>query len=210
MRNTWKASITGLAMAAALVGLPAQSRAAGCGDLNNDGTTNIVDAILMSQCLAFGGTCPSVNPGPLCGTGNLIDCGDVFGDGDVGFSGLTADLAALVQNLAGLATLFDACEGPGPVISCPGGTVTLPSQTISSSQTWPSSCLVKLGGTVFVETPSGQPTTVLTIEPGSTVEGVKGSPDPFRPHLPERRQDRRAGHGDRPDRLHQRPAAGLA
>ena len=138
MRNSWKASITGLAMAAALVGLPAQSRAAGCGDLNNDGTTNIVDAILMSQCLAFGGTCPSVSPGPLCGTGNLIDCGDVFGDGDVSFSGLTADLAALVQNLAGLATLFDACEGPGPVISCPGGTVTLPSQTISSSQTWPS------------------------------------------------------------------------
>jgi hypothetical protein len=177
MRSQWKAVLAGLTVLA-LAGVPAAHAQSGCGDLNNDGSRTIIDAVLLSQCLANGGNCPSVNPGPLCGTGNLADCGDVFGDGNVSFAGLTADLAALVNNLAGLATLFDACEGPGPAVSCPGGTVTLASQTIRSSQTWPANCLVKLGGTVFFETPAGAPTTVLTVEPGTTVQGIKGALDP--------------------------------
>jgi hypothetical protein len=134
----------------------------------------------MSQCIALGGTCPAVTPGPLCGTGNLIDCGDVFGDGNVGFAALTTDLATLVDTIAGLDTLFGACNGPGPDIACGGGMVTLPTSSITSSQTWPSSCLVKIGGTVEVTDPNpndGNP-VVLTIEPGATVQGVKGSADP--------------------------------
>jgi hypothetical protein len=176
MRNSWKAALVGLT--ALVLGVPAARAQSGCGDLNNDGNRTIIDAVLLSQCLANGGNCPAVNPGPLCGTGRLLDCGDVFGDDNVSFGALTADLASLVNTLAGLATLFDACEGPGPKISCPGGTVTLPSQTITSSQTWPADCSVRLGGSIFVETPSGRPTTVVTIEPGSTVRGVKGAADP--------------------------------
>jgi hypothetical protein len=177
-RAFWNTTLRGLVGVIVLLGAASSQAQSGCGDLNNDGNTTVIDAILLSQCLAGGGNCPNVNPGPLCGTGNLIDCGDVFGDGNVGFAGLTADLAALTNTLAGLATIFDACEGPGPEISCPGGTAVLGSQTITESEVWPSDCTVQLGGTIFVETPAGAPATVITIEPGTEVQGVRGSVDP--------------------------------
>jgi hypothetical protein len=179
MSKLWKQGRIGFAAALFLAAIPASSYAA-CGDLNNDGSVNVIDAIIMSQCIALGGACPAVSPGPLCGTGNLIDCGDVFGDGNVGFAALTTDLATLVDTIAGLDTLFGACKGPGPDIACGGGTVTLPTQNITTNQTWPASCLVKIGGTVQVvdPTPNDGIPVVLTIEPGTLVEGVKGSVDP--------------------------------
>ena len=179
MSPQWKATLTGLAAAALFAFASAAAQAQVCGDLNNDGNRSIADAILLSQCIANAGTCPTVTPGPLCGSGNMLACGDVFGDGDVSFpAGMNADLAVLLQSLAGLSTLYDICEGPGPDIACPGNVATLASQTITSSQTWPASCTVRLNGTVLVETPDGGPTTVIRIEPGSVVKGVPGALDP--------------------------------
>ena len=178
MSSTLLTALRVLSAAAALALAPAAAQAI-CGDLNNDGLRTTADAIALSQCIANGGTCPAVSPGPLCGTGNLAACGDVLGDGDVTFPvGQNADLAVLLQSLAGLATLYDICEGPGAApVGCPG-TVTLGSQTITSSQTWPANCTIRINGTVLVQTPAGQPTTVLKIAPGSVVKGVPGSVDP--------------------------------
>src|SRR5262245_26956328 len=177
MGTTWKPIVVALAMAALA---PAAAHAA-CGDLNNDGSRTLADVIILSQCLANGGTCPAVSPGPLCGTGSLAACGDVFGDGDTSFPvAMQADLSVLLASQAGLSTLYDICDGPSPakVIACGGGTVTLPSQTITTGQTWPKTCKVVLGGTILVSNPASGPTTVLRIEPGSIVQGSSTATDP--------------------------------
>ncbi|MGD9764529.1 MAG: hypothetical protein AB7V27_12500 [Candidatus Binatia bacterium] len=144
-----------------------------CGDLNNDGARSLADLVLLNNCA--NGACP----GNVCGNGNLLSCGDIFGDGDVSLgAAITADLAALGQSLAGQTPVYDLCEGPGPDIDCPGGTVTLGTPaplTITSSQTWPADCTVRIGGTVFVDTPAAGPTTVLKIEAGSIVHGIPGT-----------------------------------
>lgn len=173
MSRNWRSTLLGVAAAAAAALVPAASQAI-CGDLNNDGVRTAADAIVLSQCIANGGTCPT----PVCGGAGLAACADVLGDGDVSFPvGQNADLAVLLQSLAGLSTLYDICTGPGPNIACPGGNVTLPSQTITSSQTWPASCNVTLGGTVIVQTPPGAPTTVLKVEKGSVVQGDAAAVD---------------------------------
>ena len=178
MSSNWRMTLTGLAVAAAAALAPATSSAL-CGDLNNDGQRTSADAIILSQCIANGGTCPAVTPGPLCGSGSLSACGDVLGDGDTSFPvGQNADLAVLLQSLAGLSTLYDICQGPGPNITCPGGNVTIPTSTITTSQTWPASCKVTLGGTIQVQTPPGAPTTVIKVEKGSVVKGNSASIDP--------------------------------
>ncbi|MDX2168473.1 MAG: hypothetical protein SF182_15470 [Deltaproteobacteria bacterium] len=174
MSRNLRSTLLGLAAAAAAALAPAASQAI-CGDLNNDGVRTAADAIVLSQCIANGGTCPT----PVCGGGGLAACADVLGDGDVSFPvGQNADLAVLLQSLAGLSTLYDICTGPGPNIACPGGNVTIPSGPITTSQTWPASCKVTLGGTVLVETPAGGPTTVLRVEKGSIVQGDAGAVDP--------------------------------
>ncbi len=165
MISSWTLNLAGLVAALALLA-PGTAHAL-CGDLNNDGSRTIADAIVLSQCIANGGTCPAVSPGPLCGTGSLAGCADIYGDGDTSFPvGQNADLAALLQSLAGLSTLYDICTGPGPNVTCPGGTATLGTQTISASQTWPKTCNVVINGTVFVDTPAGAATTVLRVEKG--------------------------------------------
>lgn len=160
MKNTWRAMIGGAmaALAVAADRAPAQT----CGDFNGDGNRTIADALFLSSCLGLA-SCPA----PTAST-------DLLEDGALN----DADLAVLVDTLAGLETLFDLCEGPGPDLSgCPGP-VTVNSQTIGSSQVWPAGCDIRLSGTVFVETAAAQPTTVLTIEPGTTIKAVEGSPDP--------------------------------
>jgi hypothetical protein len=189
----WRMTLSGLAVAglAAMTPLAAQA-ASGCGDLNNDGQRNSADVLILSQCVANSGTCPAVSPGPLCGTGNLIDCGDFVKDGDVTGPELALDLGQMSKAQAGLATLYDACQGPGPVqfehtipgdatvVGCPGGTVTLGSQTITASRTWPASCKVVIGGTVLVgpNPIPGTAATVLKIEAGSVVHGLSTATDP--------------------------------
>ena len=183
MKTFWKPMLMGLAAGLFLAGASTSARAASsCGDLNNDGTFNASDCLVLAQCLAGGGpsNCPTVSPGPLCGTGNLIDCGDVFGDGSVALASLAADLATCLDQSAHLPTLYDACKGPGPAISCPGGNVTLGSQTITTSQTWPNTCKVTIDGTVFIGLPGGpNPVTpVIKIEKGSVVHALSSGADP--------------------------------
>ena len=179
MTNSWRTLLLGLAVAMALGGAPARVHAAAsCGDVNNDGKLTASDCLILAQCINGGGTCP--NPSTICGTGNLQDCGDMFGDHDVSLAGLTADLSVCNDTVAGLPTLYDKCAGPGPAISCPGGVATLTSQTITSSQTWPASCKITVTGTVFIGEPMGSnpPTTVIKIEKGSVIHALSGGADP--------------------------------
>lgn len=165
MSKNWIMAL--LALAAVLATSP-MANAQSCGDLNNDSNVNVIDALLLSQCLAGGGTCPTA----VCGGNPLVTCGDVFGDGDVSVSGLTADLGTLALQIAGVATLFEPCEGPGPdVAGCPAASVG--TQTIVTNQTWPAGCTITLTGSFFVD---GGAT--LTIEPGVVVKGLVGAVDP--------------------------------
>jgi hypothetical protein len=181
MTNRWTKLLRGLATVLLIGAAPAGAFAAACGDLNNDGQFNASDCLVLAQCLSGGGTCPGVSPGPLCGGGGLIACGDMFGDGNVSLAGLAADLSVCNDTVAGIPTLYDKCTGPGPnVAGCGGGSVTLHSQTITSSQTWPKSCKVTVDGTVFIGLPPGPnpPTTVIKIEKGSVIHALSAGADP--------------------------------
>jgi len=153
-----------LALGLALAALaPSWASAQTCGDLNNDGSVNVGDAIALSQCIAS--SCPA----NVCGTGNALDCADLLDDGAI----TNADLAVVVDSLAGIETLFPLCQGPGTTLAgCPG-TVTLNSGNITSNTVWPAGCDIELNGTLFV-----QDGVVLTVQAGAVVQGVKGSPDP--------------------------------
>lgn len=164
MKHSWRAHLLGLTAAAAIAAAPGAGHAAICGDLNADGQRTIVDVLLMANCVA--GLC---NPTTQCGGAGLADCGNTFGDGAIVNA---SDLNQLVFSVAGLQTLHDLCAPIGSVIACPGGTALI-TGSITSSQIWPSSCDIQLDDTVFVETPVGQPTTVLTIQPGTTIKGRK-------------------------------------
>lgn len=163
MKNLWKGNILAFAAVAALAGAPATTHAAACGDLNNDGSRSIVDVLLMANCVA--GLC---NEPAQCGGAGLADCADTFGDGTTVNA---SDLNQLVFNVAGLETLHDLCAPIGTPLTCAGTEVI--TGTISSSQIWPSGCDIELDDTVFVESPPGGPTTVLTIGSGTTIHGRK-------------------------------------
>lgn len=168
MKQFLTAVLAGLALATVAGG----TAHAACGNLNNDGSgVTSTDVTILGQCAA--GSCPTITGG-ICGTGNALDCGDVYEDGSID----ALDVDALRIKLTGGDPLFDICTGPGPDVACGGGTVTLGAPnptTISASQTWPAACQVIIGGTVTVETPPGAPATVVTIEPGSVIKGQTGT-----------------------------------
>ncbi len=168
MMNMRKIAMVGV-LVAAIGGAPGAARAAVCGDLNGNGSVEVGDALILSNVVAGGSA-----PANVCGGSGITQCGDVFKDGSIN----NADLAALVDTVAGLETLFDACSGPGSAIACPGGSVTLGTQTITAPQVWPKSCNIVIGGTILVDTPAGAPTAVLTIERGSIVKGSTEATDP--------------------------------
>lgn len=172
MRKSNRNVVMGWVAAAAFAALPAISNAQTCGDINNDGNVNQTDAQLLT--FIAGGGSPAVS---VCGTGNLLDCGDIVGDGSVGFPAILDDAGALTLQVAGLATIFDACQGAAPPVACPGGTLVIPGQTITTSQTWPASCLIKIEDSLFFQTPTGGPTTVLTIQAGTIIQGIKPALD---------------------------------
>ena len=96
------------------------------------------DVTILGQCAA--GSCPTITGG-ICGTGNALDCGDIVEDGTID----SLDVDALRIKVTGGDPLYDICNGPGPDIACPGGTVTLGAPmplAITSSQTWPKTCTV--------------------------------------------------------------------
>jgi hypothetical protein len=173
MRTTWKSLLTGVALAATAL-TPSVSLGQLCGDINNDGSVTVADGVLLANCAAGAGSCPAAVT--ECGNDNLLTCGDVFGDGSVAFpAALLADVDALIRTLTGQPTLYQPCQGPATIpdlAGCPG-TVTLNSQTLTTSQTWPAGCTVKLNGTVFVA--DG---VTLRLEPGAVVQGIKTAPEP--------------------------------
>ncbi len=165
MSKNWKGHLLGFAVAALCVA-PTTAIAGGgpaCGDLNDDSNVNIVDVLLMANCVA--GLCDA---GAQCGGGGLAACANTFGDGAVVNA---SDLNQLVFEVAGLETLHDLCAPIGTPLACAGTEVI--TGTISSSQIWPSGCDIELDDTVFIETPPGGPTTVLTIGAGTTIKGRK-------------------------------------
>lgn len=174
MTRSWKAMLGAWAAALAVASAPAAARAA-CGDLNNDGTVNSADVSILAQCV--GSACPgTISPGPLCGTGTLADCGDVFNEGAPAFSTPNVtDLATLQDFVAGLGTLHDICQ-PEIAATCPGAPI---SAGINTSTHWgPAPCTVTVDNTILVDTPDGAPTTVLTIDPGVVIKGQAGSANP--------------------------------
>src|SRR5262245_25224224 len=127
MRKNWTVRLVGLAFGVALASAPAIAHAAACGDLNNDGNVTIVDVVRMANCVA--GLCTA---SAECGGAGLANCGDTYNDGTTGV-GATDDLNQLVFKVAGLETLHDLCAPVGEDVDCPGGVLTLNSQTIDSS-----------------------------------------------------------------------------
>ncbi|MBI3783283.1 MAG: hypothetical protein HY270_07765 [Deltaproteobacteria bacterium] len=173
----WKTMITALGAVVAVAGTPLAAHA-GCGDINKNGTVDVADALALANTIAAAGD---------CGAGKA-DC-DVRKDNVVDIQ----DLTNLVAQLAGIKTLFDACTGPGAVVSCndpcQGGDPTcsgnkdtdtglpihyVPAQTITANQTWPKTCSIHITGTVFIQTadPIKGPHTVITIEPGIVIKGA--------------------------------------
>lgn len=224
MKKSWKAALAALVLGLAL-GQSGKVLAQTCGDINNDGSVNPNDAVCLAGCVAGNGVCPTpavlpqCGPGPICSTGDPLDCADIVGDNDFNLPEIQADLSNLSLSLVGIDTLYDLCAPgrAGATSTCPnkigvcagdnqtacsfvldcvaqgttgpcntgvcgsGGTVTYDSFTIDETAGWPPApgCIVKLGGTVFVQTNAGAPSdTVLCIEPGTTVQGIKGSIDP--------------------------------
>src|SRR5262249_42627089 len=118
MTNCWKKLLLGSVAAVLRAAVPGSVRAAVCGDVNNDGVLNASDCLILAQCAA---SLPACTPGTLCGGAGLASCGDMFKDGDVSASGLTADLSVCNDTVAKLPTTYDACQGAGPVhAGCPG------------------------------------------------------------------------------------------
>ena len=173
MTRNSKAMLTAWVAALAVAVAPAAALAL-CGDLNNDGVVNSADVSILAQCTGAG--CPALPPPGICGTGNVADCGDVFNEGSSAFTTPDgADLAALTDTVAGLSTLHDLCVAE-TAATCPGAAI---STGISTSTHWgPAPCTVMVTDTVLVSTPTGSPTTVLTIDPGVLIKGQAGSPNP--------------------------------
>lgn len=170
MKQQWIMVLAGAALGVLVGGRAAD---AACGNINNDaaGITG-ADIAILAQCAV--GACPNIGGSPACAAGPAFNDCDILKDGVLD----AADVDALRIRVVGGQPLYDICTGPGPNITCPGGTVTLASGgpvTISASQTWPATCTVVIGGTVTVETPPGSPSTVLRVAPGSIVKGAVGT-----------------------------------
>ena len=187
MINRWKAMLMGLAVTVAFAGAPARVHAvAACGDVNNNGTFDASDCLVLLQCL--NGACPAPPAGGFCGTGNILDCGNMFKDNPAVGNLTGADVAVCNDTANHLPTLYDACQGPGDNITCttpdpcfPGfNKVELGSQTITTSQTWPANCHVYITGTVFIGYPTVPPliTPVIRIQPGSVIRAHTVGADP--------------------------------
>ena len=117
-----RTTMIGLAVALAVAAWSPEARAtAACGDLNNNGSVNSGDAVLLLQ-VASG-----TNPGTtLCGGSGALQCGDMNQDGGI----TIADVVILLNHAVGNPTLF-YCTGQGNVIPA-GSTISGVSERIST------------------------------------------------------------------------------
>ena len=170
MKNSWNLKLTACAAGLTLLGVPTLASAT-CGDLNQNGSVDIADALTMAAVVAGTNTTACAGPNADC---------DVRKDGVVDIN----DLTNLVAQIAGLKTLFDSCSGPGPVVACTDGTDpdtnlpihNVPGGDITANQSWPNTCTIHIQGIVFVKSndPVNGPHTVLTVQPGTVVKGEAG------------------------------------
>jgi hypothetical protein len=169
MRN-WQTTLIGLAALMLLAAWPLEARAAApCGDLNQNGSVNSGDALLLLQ-VASG-----ANPGTsLCGGAGALQCGDMNKDGAIS----TGDVVILLNHTVGNPTLF-FCSGTGNDVAA-GTTV---SGNISQNQRWvagtPNCCACDASNTIFVEgTTFVNPGVTITIKPGVCVKEKKNAATP--------------------------------
>ena len=153
----WRRILTGAA--AMLLGSVLHAHAV-CGDLNNNGSITVADCTLLFDVIAG-----PPDPAGLCGGAGAAACGDLNADGAINI----ADGIICLNAVAGNETLFPLCSGSGAQPACPGGARTQ-STNVTTTQTWPSNCVVTLDGTLFVSA-----NVVLTIQPGTVIKGKKNS-----------------------------------
>ena len=72
LRKIWKGVALGAAVAATIATASAPAHAALCGDLNNSGSRNVSDVVLL-----FRAVLENPDPTPLCGGAGALDCGDL-------------------------------------------------------------------------------------------------------------------------------------
>src|ERR1043166_7744728 len=111
--RTWRRTLIGLAAAVTVAAWSPDARAAACGDINNNGSVNSGDAVLLLQ-VASG-----TNSGTtLCGGSGVLQCGDMNNDGGI----TIGDVGILLNHAVGNPTLF-FCSGAGPQVA-PGTTLS--------------------------------------------------------------------------------------
>jgi hypothetical protein len=165
----WKNGMIGLAAALALAAWSPEARGAACGDLNNNGSVNSGDAVLLLQ-VASG----TNNGATLCGGVGAVACGDMNQDGGISI----ADVVILLNHAVGNPTLF-FCTGQGNQI--PVGTTL--SGNISTNQVWgvngQTCCGCDATNTYLVDgTTFVQPGVTITIKPGTCIKEKKGAATP--------------------------------
>ncbi len=152
MKGQFRRTLATLGAALLLTAAGGTAHAA-CGDLNNNGSVDPGDAVVLASELGGGSTACDITP---------ADC-DLDGNGSTG----VGDIVFMLNLLSGVETLTVACAGLGPVLPC--GTVL--SGNISTNRQLQGGCTHTVNGTVKV-----QPGVTLTVQPGATVEGRVGSP----------------------------------
>ncbi len=127
MKRSWQSVLAAVIVSSAVAILAPGLAAAVCGDLNNDSTVDARDASCLGACVAGNGTCPTpaafafCGPGPICGTGNPLDCADIVDDNDFNLPEIQADYTNLSLSLIGVETLYGLCATgrAGISNSCP-------------------------------------------------------------------------------------------
>jgi hypothetical protein len=158
MNRLWKGTLVGLAAFACVAGLARVAGAQACGDDNNSGT-----AFQISDCIRKANVVVGFQTASALCNGSSTACADLNGDGQVSLS----DVVLCQNKVAGAPDPFTLCVGPGSAIACPGGTATI-SSDITQSQIWPTGCLIRLDGLVFVAS-----NVTLTIQPNVTIKAKK-------------------------------------
>ncbi len=163
MTNSWKGTLAGLAALVLVAGAASVARAQACGDANNSGT-----AFEIGDCIRTANVVVGFQAASMLCNGSSTGCADLNGDGQVSLS----DVVLCQNKVAGAPDPFTLCTGPGSAIACPGGQATI-STDITQSQVWPTGCLIRIDGLVFVS-----PNVTLTIQPNVTIKAKKNPTPP--------------------------------
>jgi len=169
MMRTWPRTFIGLAVTLAVAAWSPEARGAACGDLNNNGSVNSGDAVLLLQ-VASG-----TNSGTtLCGGMGAVQCGDMNRDGGI----TIGDVVILLNHAVGNPTLF-FCSGTGNDIAV--GTTF--SGHISQNQRWgavgQTCCGCDASNTYFVDgTTFVDPSVTITVRPGTCIKERKNAATP--------------------------------